>query len=213
MSIRVEIKSHGMKQMRQFMRQFRDDINRVNNRSIQRVGLRMEAEAAKHLANQDLGWAPLSPRYLARKEKAGQSDKILIKTSTYLQSITSTVERGRVFAGVNKEAREADGQLVADIARVLEFGSLKRGIPPRPLWSVVLAETADWLRRTNYFAAEVIKELTKKYGGGALAGAADATGEAVQPEVVLKAPPPLETGKRGGRYHISPSGRKIYHKR
>lgn len=208
MSIKIDIKAHNMKQVRRFMNGFTDDIRRVNERSAKRVGLKGEREAVLHLTNQDLNWTPNNSTYSDWKLKKGHSDKVLVKTSTYMQSITSFADGGRVWVGVSKDAKSEDGEEMTSIAAVLEFGSLKRGIPARPLWSVVLRELADWVKRENYFHREIINELKKKYGSAA----GDVT-TIIAPTTTINAQAPVQTGKRGGRYTVSSSGRKVYQKR
>lgn len=118
--------------------------------SLMKFGLKVEALAKKHIASQDLNWQTLKPLTVARKVRKGQSEKILIATSTYFQSISSWVEGDTVYAGVKKTAYAADGITeLADIAAVLEFGSQNGAIPARPLWQPTFDEAIKWHKANN----------------------------------------------------------------
>ena len=108
------------------------EIEASNKTGLKQVGLIGEKLAQEHLSNQDLSWKPLGIATQERKKKKGQSDKILIATSTYFQAITSQTARNMAWIGVKKEVRNKDGEVVADIAAVHEYGSLARNIPARP---------------------------------------------------------------------------------
>lgn len=128
----------------------------ATQQSMSRVGLKAEAIAKTHMSKQDLGWKPLSPKYLASKVRRGLSDNTLIATSTYFQSITSWNNGQKVFVGVKKQAVSEDGELLADIAKVHEFGSVTRSIPARPLWQPTLTEALDWLSKDKANRPETI---------------------------------------------------------
>jgi hypothetical protein len=115
-------------------------LNAAATATIKHVGLEAEALAKRHLANQDLGWEPLQPATIAAKKKKGYSSLTLIRSSSYMQAITSWVENKEALVGVRRQIRGKDGELIADIARIHEYGSIKRNIPRRPLWHPVLAE-------------------------------------------------------------------------
>jgi len=134
-------------------------VQAINQRSLQRVGLKAERMAVKFIKNQSLSWAPLNPAYLKWKLDNNKSEKTLVSDSTYFQSITSIVEKNVAFAGVSKKVKNADGDTVADIARIHEFGSVARNIPARPLWGVVFKHIKTFVVNKNFFAREVINEL------------------------------------------------------
>lgn len=95
-----------------------------------------EKIAVKYLRDQSLSWRPLSSDYLQQKASRGESTKILIASSQYLQSITSKINGGTGFVGVLRSARRSDddGQPMVNLARVHEFGSTSQNIPARKLW-------------------------------------------------------------------------------
>lgn len=175
--------------VRKLTRNLKADLSEVNKKSLAKVGLFAERQAVMALQRQELDWQPLSEKYLEAKKKRGESEKILIATSTYIQSITSQVggqmlrdANGKfmgkaaqkmsgtklpenvVFAGVLKDVKDENGEEIANIAATLEYGSEKRNIPARPLWKVVYRRTGQWLAFTNLFAEEAYKFIVKKYG-------------------------------------------------
>lgn len=142
-----------------------DDIRRSNRIVLAQLGSRAEAMAVKFVQRQNLPWKKLSEQYLARKERQGLSTKILIATSTYFQAITSKAWDDHSFAGVFRKQKEKNGEYVADIARIHEYGSIKRGIPPRRLWKVVYRDMRQFLIKEKMFAASAIREMKKRTGG------------------------------------------------
>ena len=81
------------------------EIQQVNRKSLQKIALKTERETVLTLRNQSQGWVPLNPDYLARKIAQGKSEKILIATTTYIQSITSRQTGNEAFAGVLRNAK------------------------------------------------------------------------------------------------------------
>jgi hypothetical protein len=106
--------------------------------SVKLFALSAEKIAKEHISKQDLGWKPLSAQYAKSKQKKGFSEKILVRTSTYYQSITSWREGFSGYAGVKKTVREPTGEMVADIAKIQEYGNSKT--PSRPLWQPTYKE-------------------------------------------------------------------------
>jgi len=134
--------------------------------SLMRWGLKAEGLAKTHMSKQDLGWKPLKPETISRKIRKGYSENILIETSSYFQSITSWVDKksATVFAGVKKVARNKDGEEIANIAAVHEYGSRSGSIPARPLWQPVFEETMEWHFKNNQPEFYFLKAMAKKYG-------------------------------------------------
>ena len=139
-------------------------IDKSVRQTMGRVTLKAERWAVKFMSEQSLSWQPLSNQYLDKKARAGLSSKILIATSTYFQSITSKVEGYNGFTGVFRQVKSPDGQEVADIAAIHEYGSIARNIPPRRLWGVVFQHTRSWLIKNKPFAVEALNQI-KKQGG------------------------------------------------
>jgi len=130
-------------------------------RAISKSVLFAEGTAKKHLRNQDLNWQPLKSETVERKERKGLSNKILIATSDYFQSITSFADSNQGFAGVRKRVKNRNGDPITTIAMAHEFGSTKNNIPARPLWRPTLRKTKRWMSRTKVFASEIRKEIIK----------------------------------------------------
>jgi hypothetical protein len=143
------------------------DVDNANRIALMQIAARAEAKAVKHLRDQDLKWRSLSPKYLEWKNKKGLSNKKLIATSTMMQAVTSQVNKqGTVsFAGVLRKARNKDGEVIADIAKTMEYGSIVRGIPARPLWKPVFKEMREYIAKSKIFAVETLKQWRKRTGG------------------------------------------------
>jgi phage gpG-like protein len=114
--------------------------------------MRVQRRLVLHLQNQDLvpeTWPHLNPAYKAKKVKEGFSDNVLIRTSSLLNSISmqSAVVKTQgglsAWVGVNRTARNKDGESLVNIAAVHEFGSLKANIPARPLFRTTYQEMAQ----------------------------------------------------------------------
>ena len=136
----------------------------AKNQSLMRWGLKAEGIAKKHISMQDLNWKPLKPETLAAKIRKGYSENILVATSSYFQSITSWADlpNNTVYAGVKKEARDEEGNVIADIAKVHEYGSLSGRIPKRELWGPTFEEVMVWHFDKNT-PERLFAERIKKY--------------------------------------------------
>lgn len=147
-------------------------INRLENEaqkaadiSVKRWGLAAERIAKKHISAQDLGWKSLNPKYVSAKVKAGYSKNVLVRTSSYFQSITSWTMQGYAFVGVKREARDKQGNVIANIAAVHEYGSITANIPARPLWQPTLKEMKNAMATNPQFynAAHILAENLKRF--------------------------------------------------
>lgn len=128
--------------------------------SLKKFGLKAEGLAKSHMSSQDLNWPALKSETLEQKKRKGQSENILIATSTYFQSISSWVSGDYVLVGVKKNAYSKDGKTVlADIAAVHEFGSPSRNIPERPLWRPTFKEVLEWHKKNNTPEQIFLKKL------------------------------------------------------
>lgn len=129
-------------------------------------GLKAEALAKKHIQDQDLPWAPLKPATLSEKIRKGYSENILVATSSYFQAITSWVDTDKMSAtaGVKKTAQGKNGEQLADVAAVHEFGSQTAKIPARPLWQPTFEETMRWFEKSDSRPGIILMKNLKKYG-------------------------------------------------
>lgn len=139
------------------------DIEFASKQYLMQVGIKGRDTAVEHIQKQDLNWKPLTSRYKAYKEKKKLSNKILISDSTYWQNITTFTEKDKAYIGVKRDVKDKDGNQIANIAKVLEYGSVSRNIPARPLWSPVMMEMKKWIRE-NKFVLFLAKYINKKYG-------------------------------------------------
>jgi len=124
-------------------------MDKASKLYITRMGSKAEGIAKKHMRNQDLGWESLKPSTIAQKARSGLSGNILIATSSYFQSITSFTEGSTAFVGVRRTVRNKDGEIIANIAKIHEFGG--RNIPKRPLWKPTLDEMKGFIRSDKSF--------------------------------------------------------------
>ena len=139
-------------------------IDHSLKQTMAKVTVKAERMAVKFMSDQSLKWPPLSKQYMNKKAREKLSNKILIATSTYFQSITSKVEGYNGLTGVFKQVKTKDGQNVADIAKIHEYGSIMRNIPPRRLWSVVFKDMNSWLKSSNIFSVEAMNEIRRRGG-------------------------------------------------
>lgn len=137
------------------------EMKKARELSLKAWGLKAESFALKHMRDQDLSWQPLNPHYLASKIRKGYSENILIATSDYFQAINSWVEDDTAYAGVKKTVTNSDGDVIADIAAVHEFGA--GGIGARPLWQPVFKETMDWFMTSDKTPIRIFEKNIKKY--------------------------------------------------
>lgn len=142
------------------------ELKKAQVTALKHWGLKAEAIAKKHISAQDLGWKPLKPETISAKVRAGYSENILVATSSYFQAITSWVDTKemKAHAGVKKTAKDADGNMIADIAAVHEFGSESGNIPKRELWHPTFKETLEWFKKSNSRPAIIFAKNIKKYG-------------------------------------------------
>lgn len=147
------------------------------------LALKAEAIAVGHLQKQDLGWAPLNPRYRAKKIAQGRSEKTLIATSQMFQAITAWSDPATLtaYAGIRrtvlyKKVRNAvmrdkrgrfrkgsgrinpGGQKVWNIARAHEFG---HGVPERPLWRPTMKDLVKFAKNTDLLTRLILAELSR----------------------------------------------------
>lgn len=122
--------------------------------------LKGEKIAVMHMKNQDLRWRKLNKAYKALKVRQGKSDKILVASSTYIQSITSFTAGGYGFVGVRRGIYQKGADLeLANIALIMEYGSEARGIKPRKLWKPTLMELRAWIESSGIFIKEIKKKI------------------------------------------------------
>lgn len=145
-------------------RSLASDIKKAEVIALKKIGLKAESTAKEYILSQPSSWSPLTREYRERKERMRRSNKILISTSSYIQSITHKVD-ARVmvaYAGVTKKAvhKESKRPLV-DIAKVHEFGSKARNIPARPVWQPTMKLVKKWIKDSRVLEKELKKQFNK----------------------------------------------------
>lgn len=122
---------------------------------------------------------PLSPAYLELKHSLGRDPRVMISTGTYLQAIrvASSVEGKKTLMeiGIDPEAvtKDQDGDStdvpVWLVILANEFGSISRGLPPRPHWGPYFSDLSF---RKRYLdkqilasASRIIKRKYSRYAG------------------------------------------------
>lgn len=123
------------------VRSLQHEMRNAQNTALKRWGLFAERTAVGHISRQDLRWRALKPATISAKVRQGYSENILIRSSTYFQSITSYVLKDTAYAGVRKQINYGNGMEVANIAAIHEFGTKDGRIPARPLWQPTYKET------------------------------------------------------------------------
>lgn len=119
----------------------------------------------------------LSPRWLARKAAKDADSRTMIATGHYIAQIKvfrRDLQDGvqfRVGFHPSVRARDLDGKTqditLNRVARVLEHGSHKMGIPPRPHWEPhlkLMRKEASAVRVR--IARRVVREVRKAIAGG-----------------------------------------------
>ena len=154
----------GFREASRMINNLAHDIEIIQMEGMRQIGLEAEKTAVEYLQKQDLGCKPLSERYKALKKRKGLSEKTLIATSTYFQSITSWTTKQAIYVGVKRNVKNKDGEEVANIAKVHEYGSVKRNIPARPLWKPTLVEMQGRLAKRTPFVTAMFKYVKRKYG-------------------------------------------------
>lgn len=139
------------------IRNLKTIIEQSRNVWLIRMAAKGEAIAVTHISAQDLGWTRLKASTIRAKIKKGQSENILVATSTYFQNITSWVQGESAYVGVKRGVQEADGTDVSKLAAWLEYGT--QHIPKRPLWQPTFKELNEWQWQHNNFRDIVLNKL------------------------------------------------------
>lgn len=138
-----------------------EDNNLVVNK---KIGLMLERFVVKWIKRQPSLWSPLNPKYKQWKIKAGYSELTLRKTGTLVNNITSKATKDDIFCGVKREVKNKDGDSVANIAAIMEFGSVKRNIPPRPFLEPAMRWMGMKIRSEKIYEKYLMEHIRRKYG-------------------------------------------------
>lgn len=137
-----------------------NNVDEAAQVALRQTILKGERIAVLHMRNQDLRWRKLKKSYKDSKIKKGLSEKTLIATSTYMQSITSFDAAGYGFVGIRRGVYDkASGMELANLALIHEYGSVSRGIKPRKLWKPTMLELKKWIKESGIFVKSIKKRL------------------------------------------------------
>ena len=153
-------------ELRKLSKNLKSEITNANIIALKKVGLQTEREVVKYIQSQPSEWPELDKKYLKRKEKKGYSNKMLYKTGDYVGRITSYVfnpESG-VFVGVKSKVVSKDDEPLVTIGHVLEYGSEKRNVKPRPHFGPVKKIMLKKIREEGLFTKYLNEALKRKYG-------------------------------------------------
>jgi len=140
------------------------DLKKAEVMALKKIGLKGETVAKEYILSQPSSWQPLNAEYKKWKEANKRSNKTLISSSSYLQSITHKIDaRAMVaYAGVTKKTTHKESKRpMMDIAKVHEFGSKGQGIPARPVWRPTLALVKKWILDSRVVEKEIKKQFNK----------------------------------------------------
>lgn len=142
----------------------KEETRRVALIALRQVSLEGSKQMKKIIISQPANWSPLRDKYLRRKIAKGGSEKTLIDTSTMLQAITHSIDEKRFisYSGVFRTEKYKNGESVANIAAIHEFGSVSRNIPARPFVRPALKAVKAFVARKKY--AQQIKESLSNKG-------------------------------------------------
>jgi len=123
-------------------------------------------------------WPPLSPKYV---EAMGGDDRIYYKTGQYYENIgvwpdkvfyagSGAYAYTRYFIGLKPGVEKWAARYrsnrkpltLIQVANILEFGSTRRHIPPRPLWRPIW-QNSGGKERVKVFVRNAIKRQLIKY--------------------------------------------------
>lgn len=161
------------------------DIEYSNTLALRQLGLKTERLVVKWIQKQPSSWPALSDKYKDAKEAAGYSGLMLRRTGSLINAITSYADKKQVAVGVvrgkkhpggkgaggrdekgrfkKKSAGTEGGEDMANIAAIMEFGSAKRNIPPRPYLMPAYNQIRRMIVETKYFSNFLLDYLKKKY--------------------------------------------------
>lgn len=138
-------------------------IEEANDQAMRNVVATGERIVVKLLYSQSLSWPALKASTLKRKlGKSPQgSSKILFDTSTYAQSITSVFNKAKRegFIGVRRISMYKNGESIANIAAIHEYGVKSKNIPKRALFLPAKNLLIAWVRIKKPFIDEYKKRL------------------------------------------------------
>lgn len=135
-----------------------------------KIARAFKADLTQGVRQQKWPMAPLSPRWLAKKKKHGLDVRKVIASERYLQGIRERklpqAEMGWAVEPSPNRVQKYTWQknqpkiTYVQLAQILEGGSEKRGIPPRPHWKPCIDE---YVARRAQYGTQVQQAFAKRF--------------------------------------------------
>jgi len=139
------------------------EMQGASEESLRQFGKETEEIVRDHISKQDLAWKALSPKYMEQKKRRGWSDLTYVRTGSYFRYIKSYIRQGSVYIGISPGARTPEGNSLAKIAKVLEFGSVLKKIAARPLWRPSFNEAFKKFKSDNRPVKILLDRLRRRF--------------------------------------------------
>jgi hypothetical protein len=95
---------------------------KVRKRALSKVGVYLKGKVMRGIRDQKPGGKPYKKLHKFTKQRKGSS-KAMIDDTDFITSITYKLDGDILFVGVLKQAVDGEGNVLADIAAVHEFGT------------------------------------------------------------------------------------------
>jgi len=146
-----------------FVTVFRKSAIRASALRMKSMADKLAKDVRDVLYKQLYNWPPLSPKYLAMKERTGLDTRILIASGKYVRSIKSirTVDEDKgVMYSVGPVGKTANKIPLTLLARWLEYGTTKMPAREhwRPAWSIFLSKVSNTKKKLK---TEILREFGK----------------------------------------------------
>lgn len=130
------------------------------------LGKKMQQIVINHLKNQDLPWRVLNRKYRQKKLEEGFDTRIWMRTKTVRNAISVRYKKNTVTVTVDAVPMpvKSGGRRISalKVAKINEYGSLARNIPPRPLFAPSIKEALKWHAKNN-LPEMIFMRAIKKY--------------------------------------------------
>lgn len=140
------------------------DMSLTGSVAMKQLSLKGESIMKKWIVSQPSSWPALSESYKSRKQREGKSTKALIRTSSMLQSIKGYTQQRAALIGIKRNATNEDGEVLANIALIHEYGSEARNIPARPFMDPTYRHLIREIQQNGLMVKFLKARLARKYG-------------------------------------------------
>jgi hypothetical protein len=143
-----------------FVNLMENEIFVASQRKLVHLARDLASEVRFAVKHQVYEWIPLTEKYKRYKKRNNLDPRILIATGEYIRNISVAIHMdGTVEIGVKDKKHTASGISLKLLARILEYGSQKAKIPPRPHWRPTISKFRSRIKQTKKIIA---KEMNKK---------------------------------------------------